>query len=429
MWVDELTLAVQAGRGGDGIVSFRQEKCVEWGGPDGGNGGKGGDIVFEADRQLQSLITLRGRKLIKAESGANGSRANRTGRAGRDVIVKVPVGTVIRRVLDQSVIADLHRHGERCLIAPGGRGGRGNKAFAGPTNRSPKYRELGERGKRVELRLEVRLMADVGLVGLPNAGKSTLLARLSAARPKIADYPFTTLEPMLGLVHHAGVSFTIADLPGLIRGANAGKGLGLTFLRHIERTRIILHLVDATSRSASEDYAIIREELEAYGRGLPEKAAVVAITKIDAGTPDPWPIPGAIGISAHSGEGLDELCRTLATRLETIPPVPPLRSEIRLDEGEELPVRVRREGEHFILEGDVIQRYLERRAPDDFMSWRRFWRSLVRWGVADELKAAGIRNRDTVVIGDRVFEYLDEEMDGEEVPVRREEGGARKDGG
>ncbi len=426
MWVDELVLTFQAGRGGDGVVSFRQEKCVEWGGPDGGNGGKGGDVIVEADRCLNSLLTLRGRKLMKAWPGANGARANRSGKAGRDLVVKVPVGTVIRRATDNSVIADMHRHGERHVVAAGGRGGRGNKAYAGPINRSPKFRELGERGKKVDARLEVRLMADVGLVGLPNAGKSTLLSRLSAARPKIADYPFTTLEPMLGLVERSGATFTVADLPGLIRGAHAGRGLGLTFLRHVERTRIILHLVDAASPTAADDYAVIREELEAYGRGLSEKKAVVALTKLDAGLPDPWPIPDAIGISAHSGVGLDELCITIGKLLAEIPPIPPLRSEIRMEE--ELPVTVRRDGDHFILEGDAVQRYLDRRAPDDFMSWRRFWQSLVRWGVADEMKALGVKNRDTVVIGDRVFEFLDEDGDDAPAPAPLPEGDAPAEG-
>jgi GTP-binding protein len=428
MWVDSVELTVQSGRGGDGLVCFRREKGVEWGGPNGGDGGRGGDIVFTATARVKSLAALRSRKLLRAGHGENGEPANRTGASGNSLEIEVPVGTVIyraetggegeataagrdttSRVVGGGVLADLVTDGERCVVARGGKGGRGNSVFASPTNRSPKYRELGEKGIKVPIRLEIRLMADVGLVGLPNAGKSTLLSVLSAARPKIADYPFTTIAPMLGVVERADTAFTMADLPGLIRGAHLGKGLGIQFLRHIERTRVILHLVDATSEDPHDEFAVIREELEAYGHGLAEKRSIVVLTKADALPPGVEPaLPDAVLISAHSGLGLDPLCRAIARLLEEIPEVPPLRTSITMDEAE-LPVRVRLDEDGvFVVEGAAVQRYLERRSPDDYHGWRRFWHLLERWGVADELKRLGVKNRDTVRIGDYELEYLGE---------------------
>ncbi len=413
MWIDEIELVVQSGRGGDGAISFRHEKCVEFGGPNGGNGGKGGSVIFLAFSGMTSLALLRGKKLLKASPGEKGRTANCTGKTGDDLVVKVPPGTVIRRAEDGSVIADLVSDGDRFMVAEGGRGGRGNQAFATSTNRSPRYREMGEKSRRISIRLEIRLMADVGLVGLPNAGKSTLLSRLSAARPKIADYPFTTVEPQPGIVEHESGSFVMADLPGLIRDAHKGRGLGIRFLKHVERTRIILHLVDATSENPEEDYLTIREELEAYGHGLAEKHAVVVLTKTDAlpskrSTKKCTSAAEEFRISAHSGEGLKDLVRHIAKILAAIPPVEPLRGE-HLVADEELPVTVRRDGDVFIVEGDAVDRYLDRRAPDDYAGWRRFWKTLMRWGVADELKRLGVKDRDTVRVGDQELEYMSDE--------------------
>ncbi len=409
MWIDEATLKVQSGRGGDGIISFRHEKGAEFGGPNGGDGGAGGSVIFRSNETLSSLVGLRGRKSVKAGPGERGGATNKSGRDGEDIVVDVPVGTVIRRASDGAVIADLSTPGDECMVARGGRGGRGNARFAGPINQAPRYRELGEHGAALEIRLEVRLLADVGLVGLPNAGKSTLLSRLSAARPRIADYPFTTLEPMLGVVSVGLKSFTMADLPGLIRGAHQGRGLGTRFLRHIERTRLLLHLVDATSENPREDYEAIREELELYGHGLAEKTSLVVFTKIDAASPPKIGVKKPHAISAHAGKGLDELKYAVLAALERIPAPPPLRAEVMPELDTVSPVDVRLEGGVFVVEGDAVRRYLERRAPDDRHGWRRFWQTLVRWGVAEQLKRKGIAEGDTVRIGDREFEYFDED--------------------
>lgn len=409
MWIDEVELTVESGRGGDGVISFRHEKGVEWGGPNGGRGGKGGDVIIKTTPHMTTLAPLRGRKIFRAEPGEKGEAADRTGHGGDSVTIEVPVGTVIRRSGDRGVIADLSHPDASIIIAHGGRGGRGNAAYATSVNRSPKYRELGEKSEKKRIILEVRLLADAGLVGLPNAGKSTLLSRMSAARPKIADYPFTTLEPLLGIVESPdrNVTFTMADLPGLIRGAHLGKGLGIKFLRHIERTRLLLHLVDATSETAEEDYETIREELEAYGHGLGAKDSILVLTKADALQGElPLAQHRPILISAHSGLGLDQLRHEIARRLAGIAPVPPLRSELMAEEDK--PVRVRREEDTFVIEGDAVDRYLDRRSPETIYDWRRFWQTLVRWGVAEELKRLGVRENDTVRIGDRVLEYKDE---------------------
>lgn len=415
MWVDELELTLTSGNGGDGVVSFRHEKGVEFGGPNGGNGGDGGDVIVSASKQLTSLLALKSKKKIKAENGDNGKTYLKTGKFGKDLIIKVPVGTVIRRASDNAVIADLYDSDSKCIIIKGGRGGRGNAAFATSVNQSPKFRELGEKGKTLLVKLELRMIADAGMVGLPNAGKSTLLSRLSSAKPKIADYPFTTLEPMLGVVKCGRESFTLADMPGLIKGAHKGKGLGIKFLKHIERTRLLLHLVDSTSQDPESDFNIIREELELYGHGLSEKQFIVLFTKIDCIN-----IPEfskrlkdegikTMAVSSVSGKGLDELKITVSRLLEKIPPVEPLRSEITEEEEEEMPVAVRKENNLFIIEGSAVKRYLERRNPSDIDGWRRFWNSLIRWGVAEDLKNLGIKEGDTVKIGSMELEYWDEE--------------------
>lgn len=408
MWVDEIELTLRSGKGGDGIVSFRREKGIEFGGPDGGRGGDGGAVIFTARASARSLASLRGRRQVRAGAGENGGPNNRSGRGGETVTVTVPPGTVILRE-DGSVVTDLFQDGDGREILGGGRGGRGNAGFATHTEKAPRHRELGEKGRVLKVRLELRLIADVGLVGLPNAGKSTLLARLSAARPRIADYPFTTLEPMLGVVEGDGQVFTLADLPGLIRGAHLGKGLGIRFLRHVERTRIVLHLVDGTAADPLDDHHAIREELAAYGRGLDAKPSIVALTKADALPPGfVSPIPDAIPISAQSGQGLEALRRALGSLLANIPPPEPLPSEL-VEAEEDLPVAVRRDANGFSLEGDAVRRYLERRAPGDTAAWRRFWLTLKRWGVADELKRLGARDGDLVRVGEMELEYVEED--------------------
>lgn len=281
-FVDQAKFFVKAGDGGKGCVSFRREKFVPKGGPDGGDGGRGGSVYIESSSRLQSLIDFRYRSHFKAERGGHGKGKDMHGRKGKDCIMTVPVGSIIKDSDTDEVIADLNEDGERCLVAEGGKGGLGNPHFASGTNRTPRIATNGTEGEEKWLRIELKLIADVGLVGLPNAGKSTLLAQLSAANPKVAPYPFTTLEPQLGVLHfkHRD-SCIIADIPGLIEGAHEGVGLGFTFLRHIERTRILLHVLDASSEQVEKDYDVVAKELEAYNEELVQRTTLVVLNKAD----------------------------------------------------------------------------------------------------------------------------------------------------
>lgn len=282
-FVDTATITLKAGNGGSGIISFRREKYVPKGGPDGGNGGNGGDIVFRANHHLTTLLDFQYRRHYNATDGGHGSGARRTGKSGEPTVIQVPVGTIIRDAVTKEVLRDLTSAGEEMVAARGGRGGRGNSEFATSTDQAPRRYEPGEDGEEREIELELKLLADIGLVGLPNAGKSTLISTISAARPKIADYPFTTLVPNLGIVRvDEGRSFVVADIPGLIEGAHLGKGLGIQFLRHIERTKVLVVLLDATRDDLRDDYAVLMKELRTFNRTLPEKRRLVALTKIDA---------------------------------------------------------------------------------------------------------------------------------------------------
>lgn len=282
-FVDQATIYVKAGDGGAGCVSFRREKFVPKGGPDGGDGGRGGSVVLRADEGLSTLLDFRYRRVFRAQRGGHGEGGNRTGRSAPDLVIPVPVGTVVKDATTGEVLADLTEHGQVAVVARGGRGGRGNARFATPTRRAPRYAEPGEKGEERTLLLELRLLADAGLVGKPNAGKSTLLARMSAARPKIADYPFTTLHPNLGVVSLGlGQSFVLADLPGLVEGAHQGAGLGHRFLRHVSRTRVLAYVLDAAlSEDPLQDLETLRSELAAYDPSLVERAKVVALNKVD----------------------------------------------------------------------------------------------------------------------------------------------------
>jgi GTP-binding protein len=321
--IDTATITLRGGKGGDGCVSFRREKYVPRGGPNGGDGGNGGSIVLVAARGLSSLLDFRYRREYGAEKGRNGSGANRRGRDGGDLKLRVPQGTVVKDHETGEVLADLDADGERFVAAEGGRGGRGNARFATPVEQAPRHAEKGRPGREVTVDLELKLIADVGLVGLPNAGKSTLLSRISAARPKIGDFPFTTLSPVLGIVGHGSDdSFVMADLPGLIEGAHDGRGLGHRFLRHVERTKVLVVLIDSSGNDPDADYATLMNELKNYGEGLSEKPRVVALSKIDL-VPDRGPRVAFGGenvfpISAVSGDGLDELTRALVGILRTV---------------------------------------------------------------------------------------------------------------
>lgn len=314
MFIDETEIVVSSGRGGDGMVSFRREKYIPRGGPDGGDGGNGGDVVLRAKANLNTLAGIQHLRHYKAESGRPGGTANKTGRRGEARVIELPVGTLVRDAERGHVLRDLKAEGDEVVIAAGGRGGRGNKSFASSTNRTPRQATPGKLGETRRLSLELRLVADVGLLGLPNAGKSTFLSRVSSARPKVADYPFTTLSPVLGLVDSDDKGMVIADIPGLIEGAHDGAGLGDRFLRHVARTRVLLHLVDGTAgtEAALEAWRAIRRELELAGLDLGGKPELLAVTKADA-APEARDVAAALAaeagaevviLSSVSGEGL-----------------------------------------------------------------------------------------------------------------------------
>src|SRR5579862_8630731 len=332
MFIDEAKIRVKAGDGGNGCMAFRREKFVPRGGPSGGDGGNGGDVVMESSERHNTLVHFRFNPEYKAERGRHGEGSNRKGHDGADVVLKVPVGTIVYDDETGERLHDFSQPDERVVIARGGRGGRGNARFATSTHQAPRECEPGRPGEERAYRLELKLLADVGLVGFPNVGKSTLISRISAARPKIADYPFTTLEPNLGVVTVGEMpneeSFVVADVPGLIEGAHLGQGLGTQFLRHIERTRLLVHLVDVSDASGRpdpvEDFKVINNELANFGNGLDQKPMVVAATKVDAANPDKLKKLSTYAkrrklefhaISAVTGEGIDELKWALAKRL------------------------------------------------------------------------------------------------------------------
>ena len=331
-FVDEARIYVTAGDGGKGCISFRRERFIPKGGPDGGDGGKGGDVILQSDGQLSTLLDLRYPQQFRADQGTHGKGKNRTGKNGEDLIIRVPVGTVVREDETGEAIQDLVFHGQRFVAAEGGRGGRGNARFATPTRQAPRYAQEGEKGQERWLRLELKLIADVGLIGFPNVGKSTLLARISAAKPKIADYPFTTLAPNLGVVARGDQRpFVVADIPGLIEGASGGAGLGLTFLRHIERTSLLIHLLEfseGTSRNPVEDFRTLNDELRAYHPLLQEKIQIVALNKIDLPgvrerTPALRDAFEKMGhplflISASTGEGVESLVESISHTLGSV---------------------------------------------------------------------------------------------------------------
>lgn len=282
MFIDYTEITVKAGKGGEGAVSFRREKYVPKGGPSGGNGGRGGNIIIKAHHNLYTLLDFRYKKNYTAKNGVPGGSSLKDGKNGEDIIIKVPVGTVIKDAISGRQIVDLDEHDKKIIIVKGGKGGKGNSNFATPTNQAPRYAEPGKPGEEKKIVLELKLIADVGLVGFPNAGKSTLISVISAAKPKIADYPFTTLEPNLGIVQYKDYqSFTVADIPGIIEGAHEGKGLGHKFLKHIERTKILLFLIDVTSGNYQKDYNVLLNELKSYSPKLAEKKKIVALSKID----------------------------------------------------------------------------------------------------------------------------------------------------
>ena len=330
-FLDEAKVYIRSGDGGNGCVSFRREKFIEFGGPNGGDGGRGGDVVAEAVNGLNTLIDYRYQQHFKAKRGGNGMGKDRHGANGDDMVMKVPAGTQIYEEDGETLLADLTKVGERAILAKGGNGGFGNAHFKTSTNRAPRHANPGQEGEERTIRLRLKLIADAGIVGLPNAGKSTFLAAVSAARPKIADYPFTTLHPQLGVVMTDGREFVLADIPGLIAGAHEGVGLGDRFLGHVERCRVLLHLVDGTGEHAGEAYKTVRAELAAYGEGLADKPEIVALNKADALTPEELKQQVArlkraakkapMVISAATREGVPEVLRALLKVVDGARPV------------------------------------------------------------------------------------------------------------
>jgi GTP-binding protein len=424
MFVDLVEVYVRGGDGGHGEVAFRREKFVPRGGPSGGDGGSGGNVIAVADRSLTTLTDFRYRKHLRAKNGGRGGASKMTGAEGEDLVVAVPVGTIVKDADTGEVVADVVVHGQRVFLARGGSGGRGNARFATSVRRAPRFAEKGEPGEERRLMLELRLLADVGLIGYPNAGKSTLLSRISSARPKIADYPFTTLSPVLGVVEAADVSFVVADIPGLIEGAAEGVGLGHEFLRHVMRTRILVHVVDVSEESGRdplEDYRTIRKELELYHPDLPLKPEIVAANKVDMpGAPDrSKAFSEALGkegiavwhMSALTGEGVKELLYSVVDTLSETPiddvETQPQEYVVRhAQRGARLrDATIERDGDVYVISGEGVERLCQMTDMHNLEAYRRFWAMLAKAGIVDELRKAGAVEGDIVRIGDQEIEY------------------------
>lgn len=424
MFVDQVKIYIKAGDGGDGAVSFHREKYVAAGGPDGGDGGKGGDIVFVVDDNISNLIDFRYKRKYVAEKGQNGGGKNCSGRNAPDLVVKVPRGTVVREIKSGRILADLSTD-EPAVIAHGGKGGRGNAHFATSTRQIPKFAKPGFRGDEYEVMLELKLIADVGLVGFPNVGKSTLISVVSAAKPKIANYHFTTMTPVLGVVKiEEGKSFVMADIPGLIEGASEGVGLGHEFLRHVERCRLIVHVIDVSGsegRDPIEDFKAINHELENFSMELAEAPQIVAANKSDMATPEQIERlrnyvedQGLLfyEISAATTKGTKELMYGVWERLSVLPPVKqfeaqPLTQE-ELDDKliSKKDFRVTVEDGVYFVEADWLLDILRTANMDDYSSLQYFQNVLRTSGIIDKLEEMGIEEGDTVSIFDFEFEYL-----------------------
>jgi len=418
-FVDEVDVEVHAGRGGDGSAAMGSEPFKPKGGPDGGDGGRGGDVVFRASRNVHDLAWFADNPHLKAEVGKPGARARRDGAKGKDLVITVPDGTVVAD--EHGLIADLVGEGSKAVIARGGRGGRGNVRFASAKNRVPKTAEAGEEGEERRLQLELRTVADVGLVGLPNAGKSTLLSRLTAATPKIADYPFTTLTPNLGVAEAGEERFVVADIPGLVEGAHRGKGLGHRFLRHVTRCRALVLVVDLSSPDPAADLDTVREELRVYDAELAQRRSLVVGAKADI-VQDPQEAADAIRalpVSAVTGEGLDLLAAQLETMSrQAAAEEPPRTPYVVLRPGRPR-FRVAREDGGWRVSGRNVERWVRETDIDDERELTRLQRRLIKEGVERQLTKAGAHRGDEIRISDRAFEFLP----GDDPPADRQEEG------
>ena len=423
MFTDYVKIIAKAGNGGNGAISFRREKYVAAGGPDGGDGGKGGDIYFEADPDSNTLIDFRYNKKFKAENGKNGEGAHKYGKSGEDLVIKVPIGTIIRDAKTNKVLADLSELAQKELLLAGGRGGKGNSHFATSTRQAPRFAQDGEKGEEKELILELKLLADVGLIGFPNVGKSTFLSMTTSATPKIADYHFTTLEPNLGVVKtDYGDSFVIADIPGIIEGASEGTGLGLQFLRHIERTRLLLHVIDVSGsegRNPVQDFHTINEELKKYSEKLSKRKQIIVANKIDVMQDENLYKElekvakennmEIFKISAATGEGVSELIKHVAEVLKTLPKEDLIEIEDRkvytLEDKDEYTIT--KEDGMFVVRGEAVEKIMRRVNIEDNESLYYFQKSLDNLGVNQKLKEMGIKEGDIVKIDDYELEWED----------------------
>lgn len=422
MFVDEVNIKVIAGNGGDGCTAFRREKYVELGGPFGGNGGRGSNIIFKVDEGLRTLVDLRYNKIIKGNRGANGEGKNKNGKSAKDIVIKVPPGTVIRDNDTNLLVCDLKKHDEEFIVAKGGRGGRGNTAFRTQNNPAPNFSEKGEPGEERYLKVELKLLADVGLVGMPSVGKSTILSKISRSKPKIAAYHFTTLVPNLGVVKtNDGRSFTVADLPGLIEGASLGEGLGDRFLKHIERTRVIAHIIDMSGsegRDPYEDYIKIQKELKDFDKKLIQKESLIIANKMDLEESKnhlekfkkQLPDKKIFEVSAINSEGLDKVLTYIADLLDKIN-ITPLEEDEDYEDyilykyKKEDPFQIEKEGDVYILKGKEIEKLFRMNKFNSDEAILRFAKKLTRMGVDEKLEEMGAKQGDIVRILNFEFEF------------------------
>lgn len=421
MFVDKTNIFIKAGNGGDGAVSFLRDKHTMNGGPDGGNGGRGGNIVFEVDDKSNNLVDFYYTKHFRAEDGTNGGHLNCDGKGGKDLVIKVPRGTTVRDAKTGDIIADMFFSDDKKIVLKGGLGGRGNSNFATPSRQAPNFAETGIKTKEYEITLELKTIADVGLIGFPSVGKSKILSVLTSAKPKIAEYHFTTLTPNLGVAKYAGVNFMMADIPGLIEGASEGKGLGFEFLRHIERTRMLLHIVDVAEvdgRDAIEDFKIINEELEKYSKQLSNVPQLVVLNKIDLLGGDMFFVDEfkkvygdkykIFPFSAVTRQGEKELLGAIVETLSKLPPQEPLKEEnYELDRRDLTQFEILKDGKTFVLVGDKIDEIIRGVNLDDPESFRYFQKRLQDEGVMEKLKVEGLKEGDIVRVASFEFEYFD----------------------
>ena len=420
-FVDKARIVIKAGNGGDGAASFHREKFVQRGGPDGGDGGRGGSIIFEADENMSTLLDFKFVRFFRAENGENGRGKMQSGKSGEDLVIKVPCGTRVRDLASGKIIADMNRPGKRRTVLRGGRGGKGNTHFATPTKQSPHYAQNGQKTSEYEVELELMTIADVGLVGLPNVGKSTILSVVTSAKPKIANYHFTTLTPNLGVVRRYDSTFVLADIPGLIEGAAEGAGLGHDFLRHIERTRMLVHVLDISGcegRDPIEDYRRIRSELTQYSEKLAELPELIAANKMDITGAEDWlallreELAGSqaeiFPVSAATGKGFEPLLDRIIEMLKTLPKTREFEEDEITEKAQyEWGFEIEVEDNVFTVSGGTVDYIMDTTNAEDEESMRRFQRMLETEGIIDALRAKGAGEDSVIRLGEWEFDFVE----------------------